>query len=292
MNRETNYFLRPVVCTAVGMVGNILLTLVKLAIGFLSGSASLIADGFHSFSDLAGDVGVMIALKASSRPPDRDHPYGHHNYETLGGMAAALLLLGTGFFLARDAVVNFVHHEHYTPSLIAFYAAIGSVIIKEAMARYTIIAGKIHNSPALRANAAHHRSDALSSIAAAVGIAGTIAGWHFMDGLAALLISALILKMGWDLIQENSQILMDTMPSEEFIEEVTGFAMEVNGVLAVNSLILRPKGSIYLGDISIAVNPELSVTEGHEIAHQVEEHLQAHEHSLGGVMVHVEPYIN
>jgi divalent metal cation (Fe/Co/Zn/Cd) transporter len=98
--------------------------------------------------------------------------------------------------------------------------------------------------------------------------------------------------MGWDLIQENSQILMDTMPSEEFIAEVAGYAMEVDGVLAVNSLILRPKGSIYLGDISIAVDPELTVTDGHEIAHQVEEQLQTHEHSLGGVMVHVEPHIN
>ncbi len=292
MSRETNYLLRPVVCTAVGMAGNVLLTIVKLAIGFLSGSTSLIADGFHSFSDLAGDIGVIIALKASTRPPDRDHPYGHHNYETLGGMAAALLLLGTGFFLARDAVVNLIYHEHPTPTWIAFYTAIGSVIIKETMARYTIIAGNIHNSPALRANAAHHRSDALSSIAAAVGIVATIAGWHFMDGLAALLISILILKMGWDLIQENSQILMDTMPSEEFITEVTEYAMKVDGVLAINSLILRPKGSIYLGDISIAVDPELTVTDGHEIAHQVEKHLQAHEHSIGRVMVHVEPHIN
>jgi cation diffusion facilitator family transporter len=289
--RFTNkQLLRPVVCTAVGLVGNVLLTIVKLAIGFLSGSASLIADGFHSFSDLAGDIGVLIALKASTRPPDRNHPYGHHNYETLGGMAAAILLLGTGFLLARDAIVGFINHQQSSPTWIAFYVALGSILVKEVMARYAFIAGKIHNSPALRANAAHHRSDALSSIAAAIGIAGTIAGWYFMDGLAALLISVLILKMGWDLIQENSQILMDTMPSEEFVLKVTGYALAVDGVLAVNSLILRPRGSIYLGDISIAVNPDLTVTEGHEIAHLVEKQLQAHEHSLGGVMVHVEPH--
>lgn len=282
-------FLHPVVCTTVGLIGNIALTVMKLVIGFLSGSASLIADGFHSFSDLAGDVGVLIALKASNRPPDRDHPYGHHNYETLGGMAAALLLLGTGFLLARDAVFGFINNTQSNPGWIAFYAALGSIVIKEIMARYTYKAGKIHNSPALRSNAAHHRSDALSSIAAAVGIAATIAGLQFMDGIAALLISFLIIKMGWDLIRENSQILMETMPEEKFVNKIKNCALDVDGVIEVRSLVLRPRGSIYLGDISIAVDPELTVTEGHEIAHQVESFLQAEEPSLTGVLVHIEP---
>ncbi len=282
--------LRPMVCTTVGMAGNLLLTIGKLIVGFLSNSASLVADGVHSFADLTGDVGVIIALKAGARPPDRNHPYGHHNYETLGALAASLLLLVTGFVLGKEAVEHLLAGESTTPRGGALIAAFISVVAKEAMARYTDRAGRIHNSPALRTNAAHHRSDALSSLAAIVGIAGARFGAPFLDSVAALVIAVWIVWMGWQLMKDNTDILMETRPGDEFESQVHNVVLSVPGVEAVTFLAVRPRGSVYLADVSIAVRPDMTVAEGHGLAHAVEDALREDVTRLIGVVVHVEPH--
>ncbi len=282
--------LRPLVCTIIGMVGNILLTIGKLIVGVMSHSASLVADGVHSFADLAGDVGVVIALKAGSRPPDRDHPYGHHNYETLGALAASLFLLITGALLGKEAIDNLLEGETSRPGIGALFAAIVSIVVKEAMARYTDIAGRIHNSPALRTNAAHHRSDALSSLAAVVGITGARYGVPFLDNAAALAIAVWIVWMGWGLMKENTDILMETRPDDEFCKRVHQVALSVQGVEAVTFLVVKPRGSIYLADISIAVAPDMSVAKSHELAHAVEDALREDVARIIGATVHVEPH--
>ena len=286
--RESRW-LKPVACTAVGMVGNVLLTAAKLAVGFMSGSASLVADGFHSFSDLASDVGVLIALRVSEQPPDRNHPYGHHQYETLGALAAALLLLATGVLLGRDAVVRMIEGHSLVPEYTALIAAAVSFLLKEAMARYTELAGRIHHSPALRTNAAHHRSDSLSSLAALAGIGGAMVGWPIMDSLGELLISVWILRMGWRLLRENTDILMETRPSDEVFEQIRDVAQGVPGVRRVRSVRVRPRGSVYLVDLAIMVPPALSVSEGHETAHAVEDALRREIDQVIGAVVHVEP---
>ena len=281
--------LRPMVCTAVGMAGNLLLTVGKLVVGFASHSASLVADGVHSFSDLAGDVGVVIALKAGSRPPDRNHPYGHHNYETLGALGASLLLLGTGIVLGKEAIENLLAGVSTVPGEAALVAAGVSIVTKEAMARYTFLAGRRHNSPALRTNAAHHRSDALSSLAAVVGIAGARLGAPFLDSAAALVIAVWIVWMGWQLLKGNTDILMETRPADDFLDRVNDVALSVPGVRDVTSLVVRPRGSVYLADISIAVQPDMTVAEGHALAHAVEDALRTRVARLIGATVHVEP---
>ncbi len=278
------------VCTAVGMAGNRVLTVGKLAVGFTSHSASLVADGVHSFSDLAGDVGVVIALKAGARPPDRNHPYGHHNYETLGALAASLLLLGTGLVLGWEAVGNLQAGVSTIPGGAALVAAGISIVAKEAMARYTFRAGRLHNSPALRTNAAHHRSDALSSLAAVVGIAGARWGAPFLDSLAALVIAIWIVWMGWQLLKGNTDILMETRPADKFVSRVREVAVSVPGVLEVSSLVVRPRGSVYLADIAITVQPDMTVAEGHALAHDVEDALRLKVARLIGATVHVEPH--
>jgi len=278
------------VCTVVGMAGNLLLTVGKFIIGFVANSASLVADGAHSFSDLASDVGVVIALKAGARPPDRNHPYGHHNYETLGALAASLLLLVTGFVLGKEAVENLLAGVSTTPRWGALIAAIVSIIAKEAMARYTDRAGRIHNSPALITNAVHHRSDALSSLAAAIGITGARCGAPFLDSVAALVIAVWIVWIGWQLMKNNTDILMETRPGDEFVSQVHDVALSVEGVEAVTFLVVRPRGSVYLADIAIAVRPDMSVSEGHGLAHAVEDALREDVVRLIGVTVHVEPH--
>jgi cation diffusion facilitator family transporter len=286
--RESGW-LKPMACTAVGMIGNVLLTAAKLAVGFMSGSASLVADGFHSFSDLASDVGVLIALRVSEQPPDRNHPYGHHQYETLGALAAALLLLATGVLLGRDAVVRMIEGHSLVPEYTALITAAVSFLLKEVMARYTELAGRIHHSPALRTNAAHHRSDSLSSLAALAGIGGAMVGWPVMDSLGELLISVWILRMGWRLLRENTDILMETRPSDEVFEQIRDVAQGVPGVRRVRSVRVRPRGSVYLVDLAIMVPPALSVSEGHETAHAVEDALRREIDQVIGAVVHVEP---
>jgi cation diffusion facilitator family transporter len=281
---------RPLVCTTVGMVGNILMTAAKLFVGMVGGSASLVADGLHSFSDLAGDVGLLIALKASGRPPDSNHPYGHYNYETLGALGASMLLIVTGVLVGRDAVIRMMEHESSTPETITLVVAFVSIIIKEGMARYTLIAAKYSNSPALRTNAAHHRSDALSSIAAVVGILGAIAGLPILDSLAALVIAFWIVKMGWELLRDNAQILMEASPDEDLIQAVETSAKQVACVCSVSGLRVRPRGSVYMADISITVSPEMSVGDGHTVAHLVEETLKSDIPGLVAMTVHIEPH--
>lgn len=282
--------LRPMVCTTVGLVGNLVLTVGKLLVGFTSHSASLVADGVHSFADLAGDVGVIISLKAGARPPDRKHPYGHHNYETLGALAASLLLMVTGLVLGKEAVDHIQAGASTTPGGAALIAAIISIIAKEAMARYTDRAGRIHNSPALRTNAAHHRSDALSSLAAVVGIAGARYGAPLLDSVAALVIAIWIVWLGWKLMKDNTDILMETRPGDAFEAQMHTVALSVPGVEAVTHLVARPRGSVYLADVAIAVRPDMSVAQGHGLAHAVEDALRDEVASLIGVTVHVEPF--
>lgn len=282
--------LRPVVCTTVGMVGNVLLTVGKISVGFLSHSASLVADGVHSFADLAGDVGVLIALKAGQMPPDRNHPYGHHNYETLGALTASLLLLFTGLLLGKTAVETLLAGDSVVPGRVALIAAAVSIVVKELMARYTFLAGRLHNSPALRTNAAHHRSDALSSLAVIVGVTGALNGAPWLDHIAALAIAIWIVWLGWRLMKNNTDILMETRPGDEFVQHVHQVALSVPSVEAVTFLAVKPRGSIFLVDISIAVHPKMTVAEGHGLAHAVEDALVEEVWEIIGATVHVEPH--
>ncbi len=282
--------LRPLVCTAVGLAGNVLLAGLKLLVGLAAHSASLVADAFHSISDLVGDVGVLFSLKASARPPDSSHPYGHHQFETLGALGAALLLLLTGFLLGEDAIGKIRSGGHAEPEAMALWAAVLSIVVKELMARYTALAARIHHSPAMRTNAAHHRSDALSSVAAVVGIGGAMLGLTMLDSAAALVISLLIVKMGWDLLRENAMIVLETMPDEEFVADVRRTAATVDGVRAVSRLRIRPRGSVYSVDISITVDPELTVAQGHAIADRLERALEESVRELFEVVAHVEPH--
>lgn len=277
------------VCTLVGLLGNIILSAGKLVGGILAGSAALVADGVHSVSDVASDLGLLFALKASTRPPDQNHPYGHHSFETLGAVIVALIMLATAVLIAKSAVLNLVHGVHHAPTLPALITALISVVIKEVMARYTFIAGRLNNSPALLANGAMHRSDAISSLAAAAGIGGAMLGWPLMDSIAALAIALLILKMGWDLLHENVMALMDTMPNAALVADIENAASGVDGVQEVRGLKARQRGSWYLVDLRIAVDPNHSISTAHDIAHAVEDSVREKVTTVARVFVHVEP---
>jgi len=277
------------VCTTVGLVGNIVLSAGKLAIGMIAGSAALVADGFHSLADVLSDVGILLALKASTRPPDKNHPYGHHSFETLGATLVALFMLFTAVMIGRDAIVNLINGTNMHPEWPALLVTLVAVIIKEIMARYTLFVGRLHGSPALLANGAMHRSDAISSLAAAAGIGGAMMGWPFLDSVGALVIALFILKMGWDLMRENVMALMDTMPDEELLSEIRNAAIAVTCVQEVLDLHVRQRGSWFMADMRIAVHPDHTIESAHNIAHAVEDRVQQDVERVARVFVHVEP---
>ena len=192
----SGFWVRPVVCTVAGLVGNTLLSGGKLFIGFWAGSAALVADGYHSLADVLSDIGILLALKAASTPPDEDHPYGHHSFETLGAILVAAFMLATAGLIGKSAISDLVNRDFLKPDVIALWASLGSVLVKEVMARYTLLVGRMHGSPALMANGAMHRSDAISSLAAAAGISGALLGWTYLDNIGALVIAPLGFFMG------------------------------------------------------------------------------------------------
>lgn len=282
-------WLRPVFCTGIGLVGNTLLSAVKIVVGVAAGSAALIADGFHSLADVLSDIGILFALKAAKRPPDANHPYGHHSFETLGAVIVAAFMLLTAGLIGWDAVRNFLGGQMRHPELPALIAAIASIVIKEVMARYTIRVGRRHNSPALLANGLMHRSDAISSVAAALGIAGAMVRWPLLDNAAALVIAVFIARMGWNLLHENVMTLMDTMPDADLVEAIRGQAAAVPRVQEIRDLRVRQRGSWYLADLRVSVHPDHSLGTAHDIAHQVEDRVRERVPNVARVFVHVEP---
>jgi len=282
---------RPLICTAVGMVGNILLTIAKIAVGTLARSTALVADGFHSLADVASDIGIMLAIRASQNPPDENHPYGHHGFETLGAVGVALLMILTGFMIGKGAVTRLWSGEFLQPRIPALVLSLVSVVVKEGMARYTIVAGRRHNSPALLTNGAMHRSDAISSLAAAGAVLGSLLGVLALDSIGALIIALFIARMGWQLGTTNVMALMDTMPDRGLIAQMLASAERVPGARKLRDIRVRQRGSTYLVELSIAVDPELTVGRAHDIADGVEERLKTDFPDVTHVVVHVEPNV-
>jgi len=281
---------RPTECTVVGMVANLILTVGKIAVGFMARSAALVADGVHSFADVVSDLGVLLALRASQRPPDDNHPYGHDSFESLGAIAVSLFMIITGVLIGRDAVVRLWNGDNMQPQILAFVMALVSVVLKEIMARYTLTAAGLNNSPALRSNGQMHRADALTSAAAAAGILGAVFGLVWLDSLGALVISVFVLREGWRLTQQNVLALLDTQPEQDILQDMRSAAFQTPGIRDVRELRVRQRGSVYHADLRVAVDPDLSVAEAHDLAHAVEETMQQEFRELSRVFVHVEPF--
>lgn len=281
--------LSPMVCTWIGLVGNALLAGAKILVGLLAGSAALVADGYHSLADVLSDIGILLSLKAASQPPDENHPYGHHSFETLGAIAVAVFMLITAGLILTKAVLGIVRGELPDPEWPALIASLGSVVVKEVMARYTLLVGRRHNSPALLANGAMHRSDAISSLAAAAGIGGAMLGWRLLDSIGAIVIALFIVRMGWELLRENVMALMDTMPDRALLEQIRSAGGKVRCVQEIRDLHVRQRGSFYLADLRIAVHPDHTIASAHDIAHDLEDRIRQEVPKMAWVFVHVEP---
>lgn len=274
----------------VSMGVNIVLSLAQITVGWLAHSHSLLVDGFHSFSDLLSDVLVLFVARHSIRAADDRHPYGHARLETLATLVLGMMLVVIGGGFLYSAGEKAMHLGEAPPvGMAALYVAIGALAAKEWLFRYMLRAAKKANSAMLIANAWHSRSDAASSLVVAIGIGGTLMGFIYADLLAAAIVGALIVKMGWQFSRGALEELVDHGADSEQIEEIRRVIRQSDGVLDLHELRTRRMADRILVDAHVHVAPRISVSEGHRIAEQVGANVRRSCAQVLDVLVHVDP---
>lgn len=275
--------------TWVGAGVNFAIGGLKIVFGILGRSQVLVADGVHSFSDLATDFVVLFGLKAANRPYDEGHPYGHGRIETMGTLILGVVLIGAGVLILVEILARIRAGILYTPSVPTLLIAALAIGTKEVLFRYTLRVGRRTGNSSVIANAWDHRSDALSSLAALVGIAGARAGWPILDPVAAIVVALLVMGVGWKISRGAVMELVDTAIPRSVQEQISRVAGETPGVLGHHALRTRRVGQDIFVDIHIEVDPKLSVQEGHGVAKMVKEAVQRRITDVADVLVHTEP---
>lgn len=252
--------------TIIGGVANAILLIFKFIAGFLGHSSAMIADAVHSLSDFLTDIVILIFVKISNKPADKNHDYGHGKFETLATFIIGVVLLAVGIMIfwsgASKIFMSIKGIELEQPGMLAFWAAIVSIIVKEAIARYTIINGRRLNSKAVEANAWHHRSDALSSVGAAAGIAGAIflgPKWRILDPLAAVVVSIFILIMAVKFLVSCISEFMEHSLSEDIENEIINTVMSFEFVKNVHNLRTRKIGNGIAMDMHVVMDGDLTL---------------------------------
>ncbi|MEW5723413.1 MAG: cation diffusion facilitator family transporter [Thermodesulfobacteriota bacterium] len=277
--------------TLVGVVVNVALIVIKLAAGVWGRSQALIADAIHSLSDLVTDIVVLVGLKLGFKAPDLNHPFGHARLETVASALVGLALIGVAFFIGWDSIRNIHLHAEKHPTFLALAAAVLSILSKEWLYRYTIKVGRRIGSASVQANAWHHRSDALSSVAVVIGVGAAQINpdWHILDAWAALVVALFIVKAGFDVLWGSIREFTDTAPGPEVIGKIEACARGVEGVLGVHDLKVRSSGGRYQMEVHIVVPGGITVIEGHRLAKEVEQCLLEKVDHTEGIIIHVDP---
>lgn len=282
--------------TLVGTVVNMVLVVAKFVAGIVGHSGAMIADAVHSLSDFVTDIIVFVMVGVSSKPQDADHNYGHGKYETLATavIGLALMLAGLGIcYTGVSAVVAVIKGEILpAPGYVALAAALISIVSKELLFRYTIKAGKRVNSQAVVANAWHHRSDALSSIATAVGIGGAILlgnQWRVLDPIAAIMVSVFIIKVAYDLMKPCIDELLEKSLPKDVENEILNIIASFEQVSSPHNLRTRRIGTRYAIEFHIRMSGQLTLDEAHAVATEIEAGIKARYGQGTHVAVHMEP---
>jgi cation diffusion facilitator family transporter len=277
--------------TLVGVLVNAFLILFKFLAGVFGQSQALIADAVHSISDLFTDFVVLLGLRIGRKPPDERHHFGHARIETLASSIVGLALIATALYLGIKGIWNIHHHIEYHPTWLALVGAGTSIALKEALYHYTVHTGRRIKSSAVVANAWHQRSDALSSVAVFLGVAGARIkpSWHILYSYAALCVSFFIIKVGLEILWGALREFTDTAPKPEILSKIRQCTLSVDGVIDMHDLRARTSGGLHQMELHIVVDGRLSVTEGHRIAKAVESCLAEEVADLNRVIVHVDP---
>lgn len=268
---------------------NILLAIGKIAVGLISNSTAILADGVHTVSDIISSIGIIISFLIAKKPEDIDHHYGHEKAESIAGFVLSLLLISVGIKIGYSAVLIIFSGTIKTPGVLAIWAALISVFAKELQFRIAFYGGKKINSSALIADAWHHRSDALSSIAALIGIVGARMGYKVLDPIAGLIVSIIVVKVGIQLFLQGYRELMDTSIEEGKLYKLAHKLLENSQINNINEIRTRRHGTKVFVDIKICVDPHLTVSEGHDVAEEVENIIYNSIDNVKDVLVHVNP---
>lgn len=272
------------------IVMNVVLAVIKLAAGILGRSSAMLADAVHTMSDVITTIAVIIGMYFSTKPDDADHNYGHERIESIVAKLLSLCLLGTAIGIGISGVKTIISGEFTTPGAVALIAALTSIISKEWMYHYTIRAAKKINSSALKADAWHHRSDALSSIGTLVGIGGAMMGFQILDPIASVIVAILIVKVSIEIFISAFNQLVDHAAPSEVIASIQETITKVPGVMSIDDIKTRMHGSVMFVDAEISVDGDLSVSNGHVIAENVHQQIEKGISGVKHCMVHVNPY--
>ena len=275
----------------ISIIANVVLAAFKLVAGILAHSSAMVSDAIHSASDVFSTFVVMIGIKIASKEPDEEHPYGHERMECVAAIILATILCITGLGIGKNALqyITGDSSEVSVPGMLALIAAIVSIIVKEAMFWYTRHYAKMIDSGALMADAWHHRSDALSSIGAFIGIIFARMGYVMMDSIACLVICVFIVKAAYDIFKDAIDKMVDKSCSLEVEAEIRTIVMSVDGVKGIDSLSTRLFGNKMYVDIEIRADGEKTLNETHEIAEAVHDSIEAQFEKVKHIMVHVNP---
>lgn len=276
--------------TLVGMWVDIALGIGKIAGGVLGNSFALITDGIHSLTDVISDVFVLAITHISHAGPDEEHPWGHGRFETIGTIAMGVLFFTTAGILLYDSVQKLSQIDSLIiPTTSAIVIAIISILSKEWIFHYTMRVANKLNSNLLRANAWHSRSDALSSVAVTIGIGGAMMGYTWMDTLAAIVVALIIAKIGWGLCFESVKELVDTAVPRKRRAQIESEIRTAPGIEGITSLRSRSSGGKVLLEVSLKVDPKISVSDGHDIGESVSKLLTGRFTDIADVIVHIDP---
>ncbi len=285
--------------TVVGGVVNLLLVALKFVAGIAGRSAAMVADAVHSLSDFITDIVVLVFVGISARPQDASHDYGHGKFETIATFFIGLALAGAAIGIVVSGATKLAAwlqgEDIPVPGTLALWAALISIIVKEILFQYTARKGKKLESQALVANAWHHRSDALSSIAAAIGIGGAIIfgnRWTVLDPLASIVVGAMLVKVAWDLLGPAIGELTDKSLPEDVENEILGIIEEAPGVSEPHNLRTRRIGNRVAVEVHIRLDGNLTLAEAHERTSQIEKRLKERFGADSHITIHMEPVKN
>jgi cation diffusion facilitator family transporter len=278
--------------TILGIVVSVVLIFVKGIAGYLGHSYALIADATESGADILSSGLLWLGLRIATKAPDEEHPYGHGKAEPLAAIAVALFLIAAAIWIGYHSI-TFIDTPHALPEAFTLWILLVVIAIKETLFRYVFSIGKKINSQAVKADAHHHRSDAITSVAAFIGISIALIGgkgYEGADDWAALIASCLILYNAFNIIRPALAEIMDAAPSNEIVQKVKHLASSVPLVKDVEKCYVRKMGFDYYVDIHVAVDGHLSVIDGHKISHQVKSAILKSDLRVTDVLVHIEPF--
>ena len=277
--------------TVVGIIVSIFLAVVKGVAGIIGNSYALVADAIESVSDVVTSIIVIAGLKIASKPADHDHPYGHGKAEPIAAMVVSLALFGAAVIIIFQSIHEIIT-PHHAPASFTLLVLIIVVIVKESLFRFVLKVGETVDSTVVKTDAWHHRSDAITSAFAFIGISIALIGgegYEMADDWAALCASGIIIYNASKLGLVGLREIMDTAPSEEVLKKVKELGLSVDGVVSLDKCFVRKMGMEFFVDMHVIVDGKISVYDGHKIAHKVKAKIISEFPRINDVLIHIEP---